>query len=175
MVRAVILQFSQDSQRFSRKDTEILPARAQGCRGELDCLWSSTNRYPTERREAPSRVAGFGSRTDEAPSSLFCYCQESLVIDQSNLFQVPPWHCCHCFHCIERQGGEPSSFTRRDVTVTGCWNVVSAQFSQPAQSFLHPAHLLLPSWRNIQAKSIKHCSSLFSLWKSACSSWRNSC
>lgn len=44
-----------------------------------------------------------------------------------------------------------------------------------ALSILHPAHLLLPSCRNIQAKSMKHCSSLFSVWKSVFSSWRNNC
>lgn len=54
MVRAVILQFSQDFQRFYRKDrlgTGSLPAGTQGCRGGLDCFLSNTSRYPTERRQ----------------------------------------------------------------------------------------------------------------------------
>lgn len=91
MVKAAILQFSQDSQGFygkDRPDIETLPARTQGCRGKLDCLLSNTSRYSTERRQVPSRVAGFGSKKDEAIDSLFWYCQERLVTDQSHLFRV---------------------------------------------------------------------------------------
>lgn len=71
-MEAAILQFSQDSQRFcgkDRLDTAVLPARAQGCRGELN--WSVTNisRYSTKKRQIPSSAAGFGSGTNEATGS----------------------------------------------------------------------------------------------------------
>lgn len=89
MVKADILQFSQDSQRFygkDRPDTETLPARTQGFRGELNCSVANTSRYSTEKRQIPSSAAGFGSKTDKATDTLFCYCQEGLVADQSHLF-----------------------------------------------------------------------------------------
>lgn len=74
-----VLQERQDG----HWNTAIRSTRMQG----RTALLSNTSRYPTERRQTPSRAAGFGSRADEAADRLFCYCQESLVTEQSHLFE----------------------------------------------------------------------------------------
>lgn len=152
--------------------TETLLSGAQGCRGELHCCLTPAGTQLREGRLLPERQdLGAGQMrllTDCSVTVRRAWLQNKVI------YLSPPWHCLHCFHCMERWGWKPSNVTRRDAAVRGCWNVVSARLSHSAQSILHPAHLLLPSCRNIQAKSMKHCSSLFSIWKSVFSSWRNS-
>lgn len=102
---------SQDSQRFYRKDrldTETLPARTQGCRGELNCSMANTRRYLVEKRQISFSAAGFGSATGEATDSLFCYCQEGSVVDQSHLFWVVFVIAVLVFTALQ---GEEDSFT----------------------------------------------------------------
>lgn len=78
-------------------------------------------------------MAGFGSKTDEATDSLVCYCQESLVADQSNLFWVLLGIAGIVFSAL--RGEDESLSPQTDVTVSGCWNVVSAQFSHLPRTF----------------------------------------
>lgn len=49
---------------------------------------ANTGRYSIGKRQIPSCAAGFGSKTEAAPVSPFCYCQEGLVADQSHLVWV---------------------------------------------------------------------------------------